>query len=224
MEIIKAYCNKCCGERRHEVLHSEERTWEDEVDPYVSINGGNIYDMIKCCGCENVALRHRSWFSEDMDEQGQPVVNTMYYPPATFRQEPRWIFQLMLVLPIDNNFVADLLKEIYVALRNDSCRLAVMGIRALLEQVMIDKVGDQGSFKQNLNKFEKEGFVSKSQREVLEPVLDAGHATMHRAFKPSRSDLVSLMDVTENIIESIYINQERVREIKKKIPPRKPTP
>jgi len=180
--------------------------------------------MIKCCGCENVALRHQSWFSEDTDIQGRPIIKTNYYPPATYRQEPKWLLELFWVLPIDNNFVGDLLKEIYVSLRNDSSRLAVMGVRALLEQVMVDKVGDQGSFKKNLDEFETKGFISKSQRAVLEPVLDAGHAAIHRAFNPSKEDLVSLIDITENVIESIYVNAKRAKEIQKKVPKRKKRP
>jgi hypothetical protein len=107
-----------------------------------------------------------------------------------------------------------------VALQNDSLRLAAMGIRALLEHVMVEKVGDQGSFKNNLDAFESQGFISKSQRMVMEPVLEAGHATMHRSFKPTQSHLVALIDITENIIESIYINQLRALEISKTVPPR----
>jgi hypothetical protein len=216
VEIIKAYCNKCCDDRRQEVLHTEKTNWDEEVDHDFSIHGSDTYVMIKCCGCENVALRHTSWFSEHTDEHGRPIEEIIYYPPATFRKEPRWISELMW----GNDFITDLLKEIYVSLRNDSSRLAVMGIRALLEQVMVDKVGDQGTFKQNLDKFESEGFVSKSQRTVLEPVLEAGHATIHRSFKPSKRDLVSLIDVAENIIESIYVNETRVAEIRTKVPTR----
>jgi len=123
-------------------------------------------------------------------------------------------------MPVDNNLVGDCIKEIYIALRNQSLRLAVMGIRALLEQIMIDKVGDQGSFKENLDAFEEKGFVSKSQRVILEPVLEAGHATMHRAFKPTKADIGTLMDITENIIESIYINEHRASKLSKRVPKR----
>ena len=140
------------------------------------------------------------------------------YPPATFRQEPRWLQELSLVIPPPDRSVQELLEEIYVALQNDSLRLAAMGIRAVLEHVMIEKVGDQGSFGNNLNAFETQGFISKSQRTVLEPVLEAGHATIHRSFKPNQNDLVALIDITENIIESIYINQLRASEITKTVP------
>lgn len=88
MEIIKAYCNKCCDERRQEILHSECTTWNEEMDYDTFIHGADTYAMIKCCGCENVALRHSSWFSEITDEQGKPIEEVTYYPPATFRKEP----------------------------------------------------------------------------------------------------------------------------------------
>ena len=97
-----------------------------------------------------------------------------------------------------------------------------MGIRALIESVMIDKIEDQGSFYKNLTAFESEGFVSKSQRSVLEPVLEAGHATIHRSFNPSREDIVTCLDVAEGIIEAIYINEDRAAALSRKVPPRKP--
>jgi hypothetical protein len=219
-KVIRIHCNKCGGERRHEILHHETVTWEDIVDESYTIDGGDAYDLVKCCGCENVALRHQKWYSEDTDVQGHPNVTTVLYPPESYRSEPRWLTDLFWSMPIENNFVGDFIKEIYIALRNQSLRLAVMGIRALLEQVMIDKIGDQGTFKGNLDAFEAKGFVSHSQRIVLEPVLEAGHATMHRAFKPTTTDVGRLMDITESIIESIYINEHRASEISKRVPPK----
>lgn len=216
--IMKVHCNMCGGERRHDILHHEEVTWEDRIDDDYSIRGGNVYDLVKCCGCESVALRHKAWFSDDTDEQGRVNERATLYPPPSYRSEPRWLSDLILVLPIGNNFVSEFIKEIYIALRNNSLRLAVMGIRALLEQVMIDKVGDHGAFNKNLDAFEQGGFVSRTQRLVLEPVLEAGHATMHRAFKPASKDVGQLMDITESIIESIYINTRRAFEVSKRVP------
>jgi hypothetical protein len=219
METIKAYCNQCCDERNQQILHSENRSWEEEVDFEIYIRWTDTYQMIKCCGCDNIAFRQISWCSEHTDGQGKPIGDITYYPPATFRKEPIWLGELGL------RYIIDLLKEIYVSLRNDSSRLAVMGIRALIEQVMVDKVADQGSFRKNLDKFEHEGFISRTQRIVLEPVLEAGHATIHRSFQPSKNDLIHLIDITENIIESIYINEQRAKKIKDRIPTRpRPSP
>ena len=98
-----------------------------------------------------------------------------------------------------------------------------MGIRALLETIMIDKVGDQGNFGNNMQKFMKEGYISEKQKDVIDTVLEAGHASMHRSYKPTKNDVVPLMDITENIIETIYINESKIKGYKDKLPKRSKT-
>ena len=213
----KAHCSTCGGERNHIVLCSEESSWSD---PESSISGDDKYEMLKCCGCGSIKLRHREWCSESCDENGRIVPRTQYYPPAVFRPHPRWFIDLILEVSIDDGNLHDLLTEIYVALRNDQRALAAMGIRALLENVMVEKVGDHGSFSANLKAFETDGYVSRIQRERLETILEAGHAAMHRLYKPSKVDLITLVDIAESIIESIYIHHSKVERLKKGIPPR----
>lgn len=66
-------------------------------------------------------LRHTAWNSED-DEQ----VET-YYPPAIFRPQPRWFSDLWVELKTEDEFVENLLREIYVALQNNSPKLGCDG-------------------------------------------------------------------------------------------------
>lgn len=213
----KAHCSICGGERNHIVLCSEESSLSDPVS---SICSDDKYEMLKCCGCSSIKLRHREWFSENCDGKGKIVPRTRYYPPAIFRPYPRWIVDLMLEVSIDDGNLHDLLTEIYVALHNDQRALAAMGIRALLENVMIEKVKDHGSFPANLKAFEANGYVSRIQRERLETIFEAGHAAMHRLYKPSKADLITLVDIAESIVESIYIHHSKVERLKKGIPPR----
>ncbi len=226
-EITQAHCNKCLGERRHEVLHKEKELWDDDVGPpenpgALTIHGGNTYEMLKCCGCGHITLRHKHWFSEDTDFRGQPIVHVVYYPPAISRQQPEWLSGLDSFLANDNErLAAELLKEVYVALQNGSRRLAAMGIRALIERIMIDAVGDNGSFTSNLAAFQGKGFISERQRQTLETILEAGHAAMHRAYNPAPDDINTLVDIAESIVEGVYVHSERVSALKKKIPPRK---
>lgn len=218
MEIVWSHCNKCTADRKQEILHVEATSWDERLDEETYVSGWDKYEMLKCCGCENVSLRHKSSFSEEYDEHGNPFVAVNYYPPLIDRREPSWLYKLSS----KNRFIYELFKEIYIALPNNSVRLATMGLRALIEHVMIDKVGDNGSFSNNLDQFQKKGFISQIQSAVLEPVLEAGHAAMHRSFVPSTSDLLAIIDITENIVESIYINEHRVKHLLEKIPP-KPT-
>jgi DNA-binding PadR family transcriptional regulator len=113
-----------------------------------------------------------------------------------------------------------LLSEIYTALQNDARRLAAMGVRSLIEHIMIAKVGDQGSFVRNLEKFETDGYVSPRQREQVEAILEAGHATTHRNFKPSRYDLITLVDIAESIVQTVYVHEDQVAALRKRVPPR----
>jgi hypothetical protein len=208
MKTTKAHCNICDGAPNHEVLHSETASWEaDEYIPEI-----NTYETLKCCGCESIKLRY-TWFSRDhgCDE---PTVN--YWPTAIFRKLPEWWPELK------DEFVRDLLQEVYVALQQNLPSLATMGVRSLLEKVMISKTGDQGSFGKNITEFEKLGYVSRIQRERLETILDAGHAAIHRTFTPSTEDIITLVDFTEHIVETVYLHEGKVEKLKKRVPPRPP--
>jgi hypothetical protein len=116
-------------------------------------------------------------------------------------------------------FLDGWLKEIYVALQNNSPRLAAMGIRALLEHVMISKVGDQGTFVKHVEAFVGAGYLPAKQAESLSAILDAGHATIHRGWQPSDADINTLLDITESILATVYIHTGQVEALRKKVPP-----
>jgi hypothetical protein len=195
--------------------------WTEEVDEDSghTISGGDTYEMLRCRGCGNITLRHSSWFSEEADERGKPLVGVKYYPPATSRQKPEWL--LLLSLNSEAEFAAELLEEVYVALQSGQTRLAAMGIRAMLEHVMIAKVGDKGSFARNLDAFQDAGFVSHVQKRTLDATLELGHAVMHRTHNPTSTELITLIDITEGLIEAIYILPDRMDKVSQRVPPRR---
>lgn len=208
------HCNVCLGQRRHTILHEVRKDHhEPEDDESSGYEEHARYLLAECNGCENVSLHVEHWSS------GNPDISLSQWPPKVSRAKPKWFFNLILQDFLEIPYKSEFLEEIYVALSNQNLRLAVIGIRALLEQIMIESVGDAGSFKANLAAFEREGFISRVQKEAIEPVIEAGHASMHRGFKASRIDVEALMDVVENLIEAIYISKHRVEKIK--IPERK---
>jgi hypothetical protein len=221
--IVSANCNTCGGDRKHDVLHAEVSRWTDEIERVGEIGGEDSYEMLRCRGCGRICLRHQSSFSEDKDpETGRPLVVTRYYPPATSRKKPNWLsmFSLMHLAWNEDDIISDLLDEIYEALHNDARRLAAMGVRSLLEQIMIDKVGQQKSFKLLVNTFAEKGFISPLQKERIETILEAGHASVHRSFKPHVRDLMTLMDIAESLVADIYVHPRRVEQLTSKIPTR----
>lgn len=218
---LKAQCNKCLRETNHLLLYKEDQSWDEEVASGITIYGSEIFNMVKCCGCDSVKLMHATWFSEACDEYGTPITEINYYPPAISRAEPKWLIELGGFLPSDQmQYVRGLLKEIYSALHNDSRRLAVMGIRALIEHLMIAEVSDNGSFKMNLEQFQKSGYLSEKQREILEPILEAGHAAIHRGFHPSVEDVLTVVEITESLVETIYVHTQKAEKLKMRVPQR----
>lgn len=84
---------------------------------------------------------------------------------------------------------------------------------------MIEKVGDLGSFARHIEAFKQAGYLTPKQAESLEAILDAGHATIHRSWKPSSDDVNTLLDITESILAEVYVHGKKVEALRKRVPP-----
>ncbi|MEL4016959.1 DUF4145 domain-containing protein [Dryocola clanedunensis] len=213
-QIKKIYCNNCSCETKHSVLFYKKKREVDEVDNQVIWYEDDSYYLSECLGCENITLHIESTYSGMGDE-----ITVTQFPPKIIRKEPKWLYRI----DGDGIFFGDsdkieIFREIYIALKNNMPRLAIMGVRALLEMVMIENIRDQGSFVKNLSKLKEDGYISNYQFEAINKVIEAGHASMHRNYKASSEEISSIMDITENIIESIYINKLNITKLN--IPPR----
>jgi hypothetical protein len=99
-----------------------------------------------------------------------------------------------------------------------------MGIRSLLENVRQDKVDDQGSFARTIDVFHKEGHITSHQKERLATILDVGHASVHRQFKPEPEDLRTALDIAESLIAEIYVHPDRAKRLAERVSSRKNPP
>jgi hypothetical protein len=125
-----------------------------------------------------------------------------YFPPRVSRHPPDWAHTLPGDLYV-------LLDEVYRALDANNYRLPMMGARALLDKVMVEKVEE----------LEKTGYISAKNREVLESALDAGHAAAHRGYAtPTTVNIV--MDIVENMLQALYVLHDAAAKLKKSTPPR----
>jgi hypothetical protein len=105
--------------------------------------------------------------------------------------------------------------EIYVAIHNKSYRLAAIGIRALIEQLMISCVGDKGSIGKNIEAFFAAGHVAEADQEQFKTkLIEAGHAAMHRGYAPDLPAINTLMDLAEALIASIVIHPGAAANLK----------
>src|SRR5205085_2157820 len=220
-ETRLAPCNRCLHHTRHAVLFTRTVPWEEVVDAQygATIYGSNTYSLLECAGCGDVRFVHDHWFSEDFDEAG-PAKHADFYPPVATRQRPTW-HVLGLPLYLSTGTVGQLLDEIYCALPIKAYRIAVMGIRSLVEHIMIDRVGDKGTFEKNIQAFFTTGHVAPIQQPIFrDALIEAGHAAMHRDWAPTEDDVTTLLDIVEGIIKAIYVEPAKAARVEKRLPPR----
>ncbi|MFZ3005176.1 MAG: DUF4145 domain-containing protein [Phenylobacterium sp.] len=204
------------------MLFSKGSSWEEEYDQYASIWGTDRYTMLQCLGCEEVRLEHRHTFSEDTDGSGQGVEHRDFFPPTVTRRRPHWWNAYLLAPPAVRELRA-LLEEIYQASAAGSLKLAAMGIRAVVERIMVDRCGDGRSFEANIKAFFEAGYVAPlEQSSFRDALIEAGHAAMHRGWSPTSAQIEALLDTVERLIDAVYFEAKRAAEIRKNIPTREP--
>jgi len=86
--------------------------------------------------------------------------------------------------------------------------------------LIVQKVGDVGSFKQKLKKLQAGGFVSASHVDILDVALDAGSAAAHRGHAPEEFQVNTVMDIVENLLQAFYVLPGMADTLKKTTPKR----
>jgi hypothetical protein len=150
---------------------------------------------------------------------GDPYeVKTHYFPPTPTRILPAWLKQL-------KGNLRKLMPEIYEALNHNLRSLASTGIRTIVDQTIMDKVGDKGTFGDKLNALINTGIIDIDDAKLLDTIIEAGSASAHRAFVPTTKTLLHMIDIMESMLDQIYIApQNRLALIKKAENVKKNTP
>lgn len=203
--LLKAHCNLCRRETNHSELfkgeYSDEFTSEDTRVRYSVTTR-----VLACRGCGTTVMQKNAWNSEGTAEPDEP----RFYPPPSSRPIPPWLSRLSFE-------IYSFAHEVYGALNGGHLRLALIGCRTLLDLFILKHVGDVGTFAQKLDALETKGFVSEKNRTVLEVALDAGSAAAHRGHRPSAEDLSHVVDIVENLLQSVAL-KDRAKALRKSIP------
>jgi len=129
-----------------------------------------------------------------------------FFSSDDFSEQPKWFDSL-------ESTEKALIIEIDKALNAGLSALPVIGVRALIENVMTTKIQDQGRFKENLKEFSKAGFITEKHAEALYSVIDAGSATMHRAYIPDTEDVKTCIEVVKHLLNGIYVLEPKVNTL-----------
>ena len=179
--------------------------------------------IVECCGCEHLAFVKQTHYSKeialDRDRvSGEQIVVPLWdvsiYPPVTYRAPPRWFEDL------PDPTLHKIAREIYKSLETESHYLATFGSRTLIDRLIVLTVGDKGSFVKGLNALQNEEKISQHEREILEPVIQAGHAAAHHGWEPSKEQLKFILDTVEGLIYRLLVLPSLAEQLEEAVPSR----
>ena len=211
---LELYCRRCGGERYHSTIAEKTTSWDEEA-----VQGGETWSMVECCGCHTVTVIHSHWFSEDChltDDGWVPIEHCELYPPAPRRKMPEWGIDAFLSHTSTDLWIVDLHADIYAAIGMKAYALAAMGARAIVDFVVTSNAGDKGEFKEKLNRMRDQGLITETQVGVIHAAFNAGSAAAHRGYSRKEEDLFTLLDITEFLLQQIYIDPTRQRRLKER--------
>lgn len=210
-EKVKVPCDKCGGGfTNHEILQSHRDDWQDE---YEETWGVNVYEIVRCLGCESVRFRQSAISSEYRDPiTGEhEACDVRVYPPSASAKNSRRA-------PISSQY-PELVSKIYletVACFNSGANtLAGGGLRAIVEAICKDKNIDGRDLKIKIDELVRQGFLAQAQADLLHEERYIGNAALHEMLTPSRSDLEDGLKIVEGLMNTIYdlpIHAERLRQ------------
>ena len=206
-ETRQVVCNRCDNRTNHLVCSSVERRWGDD-----DIQGVDIYEIIRCSGCDTVSFRIGSSNSEDyaLDEKGE------YFHPETEEIYPsrlmgRTALEDLYSLP---EKVRAIYKETHDALCTKLKILAGIGIRALVEAVCSEEQAEGETLEKKIDDLVKKEVLTKRNAEVLHRTRLLGNKSAHITRASSDSELDVAFDIVENLLETVYIIPKKAEKLK----------
>jgi hypothetical protein len=200
------------GGRTSDLLHSEEV----HIAPSERILRYKTFD--------DVIQQLRDWASKSsngncattIDQSSKPQflreMNNVYLPELS--NLPKWYAKL----PVN---IQNMLLEVRYTLQKELSALPSMGLRSVIDMICNERLGDIGGFAEKLQRLEKKRFITPKKRQIIENVLEVGHASVHRGHFPTAKDLRVVMDIVDHLLEEIYVLDNISESLRESVPKRK---
>lgn len=218
-QVVKEFCGGCGGDRNCRVLGFHRERGDEIAFEWIT-----DWQILRCEGCEHVFAFKSSTNSEDYDvdydHQGYPIQEyretKTFWPALSERNTPEWLYGQ--TIDADNgDSLGAALSELYTALKNDLNVLAGIGIRTSFD-IASEILGIDASlsFQRKLDQLVADGHVSSRDLPRISMLVEAGSASAHRGWKPSKQDLDVMMEVLEHFIHDSLVAPHRRAKLDEK--------
>lgn len=199
---VRAHCNTCSNETHHKVWTTVDETAAHSTpNQYHEIH--TAHSMIECCGCSTVSYMRRHQDSEcrDIDDDGNmfEVIERSFFPP---RMNDRRPMKNIWYVP---DPMLTIYRETIKAIDNEQPTLAMIGLRALLEAVCVDKGAAHRNLADKVKGLVDLRFLTPDGANIIHAVRELGNDAAHRFRVAEPHTLLAALQVLEHLLEAAYI-------------------
>ena len=226
-------CRGCRSTTKHRTLKEYRRArdvpWDpdDEEDegPPLDYSETETWSILACLGCGSVSFR-REFRGISTDPDGKVVEEfsehiVEIFPRRPFITLPKGVAGLEAILSGMPDEIRQTLVEVADAMPALP-RLAAMGLRTVVDLALTDQVGDRGGFRDKLDEAVKKELIGVRQRQILDSIVEFGHASSHRGHLPSVKTVLTAFKIVAALLEALYLHPKGAAEIERQTPRRRP--
>ena len=146
-------------------------------------------------GCDEIVIEKVDYFSEDRDEEGNPILTNTFYPTRNIKSLKKKTY---IKIPQKLRVIYNEIIDSY----NNSCLLLCsIGLRTLLEAVCVDKGIVSGNL---MNKIDNYTFITDNIKKNLHGIRYLGNDVTHDFISPKKEDLELTIKILEDILNTVY--------------------
>lgn len=206
----KIMCKRCQQETWHSIINNlEKRESNDTEDIWIISN----FITLKCMGCDNVCLLIQEVCSEDIDPRtGEPDTLENIYPNP-FKSD-RDLVKGYYNIPGN---VKTVYEETITAFNKGLLILSAIGLRTVIEAISLNQKIKARGIKAKIEKMVERNIITNDNAVLLMLVKDIGNLATHEIKKHHKDDLTLCIEITEGIIQNLYIHPKKAKLIRELI-------
>lgn len=202
--------------------------------------------VIKCYHCGNETLMNKvgeyKWGSRYEDDFSFSYNYKMFACPicnevtlletygdesmvrADYRGQAEWFTEDKILFPVnslDNDAMPVKIKEAFesaLKVRNIDNNICLMALRRTIELIMVDRGATKWGLKEKIEEIAKNGILPESLKEASSFTKKLGDSVAHdKEVEVDTTDVNSMIEFVEYIIEYLYILPYKIERYKRKI-------
>jgi hypothetical protein len=207
-KTIWVSCPYCGRVTCHKILTDVESLYTEDTEPGLGLRWWENFLTIQCQGCWGVSFCQES--RDDITpidcdgDEGSPLDPD----PVTRTLFPRRVLGCP-EMPDARYHLPQGIYSIYKETRDAFCtQMAVLtglGIRAIVEAVCREKVGEEGGLNQKINRLAAARLISEQEAQVLHSLRFMGNAAAHEAKSHTQDELRTAFEVVEHLLKGVFV-------------------